>query len=203
MNRHLVATSVVFVVLIGLTNATANAAPLHSLTKQTERPGTRASPRSSPTLKPIERPGRYTPRRIIWRTCANAGLKASGIQCGTLTVPLDYSKPRGSKIRLAVSRLKHRSSAAAYQGVMIVNPGGPGGSGLFLPIIGSGGIIPGTGDDTYNWIGFDPRGVGDSRPAVTCDSSFSGTIDPTTCRRAPDLSWFGAKLLQITQKITH
>src|ERR1700712_1726371 len=89
----------------------------------------------------------YTPPAIRWTTCANQVLVANGIQCGFLTVPLDYANPGGQKIKLAVSRLKHRSAASSYQGVMLVNPGGPGGSGLNLSILGRGDFVPGTGDD--------------------------------------------------------
>ena len=98
--------------------------------------------------------------------------------CGFLTVPLDYSKPKGAKIRLAVSKLPHRSSAKDYQGIMLVNPGGPGGSGLSLAVLGIGSIVPGNGDDDYDWIGFDPRGVGDSEPALACDRRYFGYDRP-------------------------
>ena len=120
----------------------------------------------------------YTPPAIRWTTCADHFLAANGIQCGFLIVPLDYANPRGQKIKLAVSRLKHRSAASAYQGVMLVNPGGPGGSGLNLSYLGRGDFVPGTGDDDYDWIGFDPRGVGASQPALTCDGSYAGYDRP-------------------------
>src|SRR5439155_22851876 len=53
-----------------------------------------------------------------------------------------------------------------YQGIMLVNPGGPGGSGLVLSILGN--FVPNHAGDYYDWIGFDPRGVGSSRPAISC-----------------------------------
>ena len=42
--------------------------------------------------------------------------------CGHLSVPLDYSKPRGTKIQLAVSRIRHTVPDSQSQGVMLVNP---------------------------------------------------------------------------------
>jgi pimeloyl-ACP methyl ester carboxylesterase len=120
----------------------------------------------------------YTPPPLHWGECTKASLVTIGAQCSMLTVPLDYSRPHGPKIRLAVSRLQHRSSDADYQGVMLTNPGGPGGSGLGLAILGAGPFIPGTADDDYDWIGFDPRGVGSSVPALSCDSSFYGYDRP-------------------------
>ncbi|CAF4971681.1 unnamed protein product, partial [Rotaria sp. Silwood1] len=49
---------------------------------------------------------------------------------------------------------------------MLVNPGGPGGSGLGLATLGKS--VPNNVGDAYDWIGFDPRGVGLSRPALSC-----------------------------------
>jgi pimeloyl-ACP methyl ester carboxylesterase len=110
---------------------------------------------------------------ITWSPCADAGLQAAGGECGYLSVPLDYNHPNGTKIQLAVSRIKHKTVAAKYQGVMLVNPGGPGGSGLTLSTLGQ--FVPSGGGDPYDWIGFDPRGVGSSKPAITCiPDYFSG-----------------------------
>ena len=70
----------------------------------------------------------YTPAPISWGECPTARLRNAGAQCGLLTVPLDYANPGGTTIQLAVSRIKHKTSDADAQGVMLVNPGGPGGS---------------------------------------------------------------------------
>jgi pimeloyl-ACP methyl ester carboxylesterase len=110
------------------------------------------------------------PSSIHWQTCSDPELTDEGAQCASLAVPLDYSHPNGSKITLALSRVVHTSSAANFQGVMLVNPGGPGGSGLSLAGLGSD-VPNGVGDD-YDWIGFDPRGVGASRPEVSCDPNY-------------------------------
>jgi pimeloyl-ACP methyl ester carboxylesterase len=120
----------------------------------------------------------YTPPPLSWKACADPTLQSFGSECADLVVPLDYSRPGGRKITLAVSRLKHSSSDAAYQGVMLVNPGGPGGSGLIYSVFGEGSFIPGDGDLTYDWIGFDPRGVGSSDPVLTCDPSHFGYDRP-------------------------
>jgi hypothetical protein len=47
-----------------------------------------------------------------------------------------YARPSGTKIQLAVSLVRRSAPDAQYQGVMLVNPGGPGGSGLGLSILG-------------------------------------------------------------------
>jgi pimeloyl-ACP methyl ester carboxylesterase len=120
----------------------------------------------------------YTPPPLVWGACDDATLTSFGSECADLVVPLDYAKPRGRTITLAVSRLKHSSPDADYQGVMLVNPGGPGGSGLIYSVFGEGSFIPGDGDISYDWIGFDPRGVGSSKPALSCDPGFFGYDRP-------------------------
>ncbi|MEV4345154.1 alpha/beta fold hydrolase [Actinoplanes sp. NPDC049596] len=116
------------------------------------------------------------PSTISWGPCASASLQQRKAECGLLTVPLDYARPNGRKIKIAVSRIKHKTTAAKYQGVMLVNPGGPGGSGLTLSVLGE--YVPGGAGDAYDWIGFDPRGVGSSRPALTCNSEYTGYNRP-------------------------
>ncbi|MBU2666624.1 alpha/beta hydrolase [Actinoplanes bogorensis] len=118
----------------------------------------------------------YTPPPIAWGACTNATLKARGAECGFVIVPLDYDRPGGTTIKIAVSRIKAKSPAADYQGVMLVNPGGPGGSGLIYSVLQSA-IPNGVGND-YDWIGFDPRGVGSSVPSLTCDGNVAGYNRP-------------------------
>jgi pimeloyl-ACP methyl ester carboxylesterase len=108
--------------------------------------------------------------QIAWGICADARLTAARVQCGRLQVPLDYREPTGPQITLAVSRVRHTVSAAQFQGVMLVNPGGPGGSGLALATEGQ--RAPSNVGASYDWIGFDPRGVGASRPALTCQPNY-------------------------------
>jgi len=111
----------------------------------------------------------YVPPPIKWGTCKNATLRQHQAQCGFLVVPLSYAKPRGAKIRLAVSRIRHTTTP--YQGVMLVNPGGPGGSGLVLSVLEQ--YVPGQSAHSYDWIGYDPRGVGSSRPRLSCIGGYS------------------------------
>jgi pimeloyl-ACP methyl ester carboxylesterase len=96
-----------------------------------------------------------------------------GAECGSLSVPLDYSHPNGQQIQLAVSRIQHTSSN--YQGVLLSNPGGPGGSGLNLNVFLTQAWAAedhASMVSDYDWIGFDPRGVGSSVPVVTCDPNY-------------------------------
>jgi len=116
----------------------------------------------------------YTPPPVAWGTCTNPTLKARGAECGFVIVPLDYAHPSGTKIKIAISRVTHKS--ANYQGVMLVNPGGPGGSGLIYSVLGP--AIPNNVGLDYDWIGFDPRGVGSSVPSLACDGNVAGYNRP-------------------------
>ena len=113
---------------------------------------------------------------IQWGPCTpGSDLDQLGAQCGTLSVPLDYNHPNGAHIQLAVSKLEHTSDAADYQGAILTNPGGPGGSGLDLSailalVLDQEGYSAAAAD--YDWIGFDPRGVGASQPSLTCDPNY-------------------------------
>lgn len=118
----------------------------------------------------------YTPPPIEWGACTNRTLQAFGAECGTVIVPLDYAKPDADKVSLAVSRLRHTTPDSEYQGVTLVNPGGPGGSGLVYSILQQ--FIPDDAGLSYDWIGFDPRGVGASVPRLTCDGTYFGFNRP-------------------------
>ncbi|MCO5992193.1 alpha/beta hydrolase [Actinoallomurus rhizosphaericola] len=117
---------------------------------------------------------------IAWAKCPADQAYLDKAECGQLSVPLDYRHPNGKKISIAVSRLKH-TDTKHYKGVLLANPGGPGGSGLYL----AGGLaswFTGVGHPEvpaqYDIIGFDPRGVGLSQPALTCDPHYSDPIRP-------------------------
>jgi pimeloyl-ACP methyl ester carboxylesterase len=83
--------------------------------------------------------------------------------CGTLSVPLDYSHPDGSRINLAVVRIHTTQNTTTPVQSLLVNPGGPGGSGLNFGLGLFGQLSP---DVTrhFDIIAFDPRGVGESSP---------------------------------------
>jgi pimeloyl-ACP methyl ester carboxylesterase len=126
---------------------------------------------------------------VTWGACVDPTLVAFGAECGMLTVPLDYTNPRGTKVQLALSRVRHTVPDAQYQGVMLINPGGPGGSGLIFSIFAT--FVPNGAGGAYDWIGFDPRGVGASIPALSCIPDYSvgprPAYEPTT--RAIETAW--------------
>jgi pimeloyl-ACP methyl ester carboxylesterase len=106
------------------------------------------------------------PSPLKWGACP-ADVTAPGLECTTLDVPLDYRKAAGKQIQVVVSRLKS-TNPAKRRGVLLTNPGGPGGPGLDFPLVLAQAGFPRSVLDSYDVIGFDPRGVGHSTP-VTCD----------------------------------
>jgi pimeloyl-ACP methyl ester carboxylesterase len=98
---------------------------------------------------------------ISWTQCPDR----PEVQCGTLRVPLDWARPRGKKITLALAR--HRATDPAHRiGALFVNPGGPGGGGVqiatYADLIFSPELV-----SRFDIVGVDPRGIVGSTP-VTC-----------------------------------
>jgi pimeloyl-ACP methyl ester carboxylesterase len=105
---------------------------------------------------------------IDWATCAgpSADLGKQGLQCATVSVPMDYSRPDGPKITIAISE-RPADDPAHKLGVLFTNPGGPGEDGLWMPL--QYGAMQPIGK-YYDVIGMDPRGVGQSTP-LNCDGA--------------------------------
>ena len=117
--------------------------------------------------------GRAAASQLSWHSCG----QGVTLLCSTLQVPLDYAHPSGRKITLALSEVPATAPAAQRQGDLLVNPGGPGGSGLGLAADVAHGLDPSVAAQ-YNIIGFDPRGVGSSVPALHCDPTFFAGVRP-------------------------
>lgn len=129
---------------------------------------TPASEASAPGRATMLAPALRAAPSLVWTSCSDPELAYYGLQCGSLQVPLDRAEPSGPKVTLALTRKPH--TAAAYKGVLLTNPGGPGGSGLLLPALSE--YVPGNVGASYDWIGFDPRGVGASTPSLHCSRSY-------------------------------
>ena len=105
----------------------------------------------SPSASPL-------PSKIAWTDCGG------GFQCGTLQVPLDYSRPEGRKISLALLR-KPATQPASRIGSVLMNPGGPGESGI--DFMRSDVASLRNLNLRFDLLTWDPRGVAGSTP-VTC-----------------------------------
>ncbi|MER5428630.1 alpha/beta hydrolase [Streptomyces sp. NPDC002588] len=115
---------------------------------------------------------------IDWQDCpADWGL-VKPVQCGWVSVPLDYAKPNGKQIKLAVDHIGSTGTEKERQGALVYNPGGPGGSGLRFPLrVTNKNPLWTNVSKAYDFVGFDPRGVGHSAP-ISC-------IDPQEFVKAP------------------
>ncbi|MCW2781160.1 MAG: tripeptidyl-peptidase Serine peptidase family [Marmoricola sp.] len=100
-------------------------------------------------------------QKLDWKKCSQN-------ECTTLTVPLDYAKPDGRTITLAVLKVPAADPSKRI-GSLIVNPGGPGGSGTQFAAYGALEFEQTLADD-FDIVGFDPRGVGHSTP-LECAST--------------------------------
>jgi len=113
------------------------------------------------TQPPSPALARFYSQHLTWSDCADS--HDEGDQCARLTVPLDYRKPAGRTIDLAVLKVPASGSRI---GSMVVNPGGPGESGTSY----AAGRSTYFGEpllEHFDIVGFDPRGAGDSSP-VDC-----------------------------------
>ncbi|WP_214410898.1 alpha/beta hydrolase [Sphaerisporangium fuscum] len=111
---------------------------------------------------------------VAWAPCTG---KLEGLECAKISVPLDHSRPSGEKINLALSRKKHTVPDDRYQGILLLNPGGPGASGISAPKW-FGGSVAEKASAAYDLIGFDPRGAGRSEPRLTCGSGYDSPVRP-------------------------
>ncbi|MBF6066073.1 alpha/beta fold hydrolase [Nocardia terpenica] len=103
---------------------------------------------------------------LQWRACGD------GLHCATMEVPLDYSDPDGGTIRIAVIR-RSATDSAHRAGSLVVDPGGPGVSGVEFVRDNADYFSPAVRAH-YDLIGFDPRGVAAST-RVHCGD---GPYDP-------------------------
>lgn len=146
-------------------------------------PGNGASSSSSPSSVPVtpQTPPTGTTgleqfygQHLSWSSC-------TGGECSKLTVPIDYAKPADGTIQLALLRVPARDGSQRI-GSLVVNPGGPGGSGVDYAKAADQ-IVGNEVRRRFDIVGFDPRGVGRSAP-IDCLSdteldTFLGGTDPT------------------------
>ena len=169
--RLALAAASAVVVLAGLTACTTSDDP--QATTPREGPNTAAAEIIGDVPEDL---APYYSQEVTWTDCEVS------YTCATVEVPLDYADPGGERIELAAIMAKADGEA---QGTILVNPGGPGGSGYSFV---SESVDYATSDrlrENFNVLGFDPRGVGRSTP-VECltdqemDEARAEYIDPST-----------------------
>jgi pimeloyl-ACP methyl ester carboxylesterase len=92
----------------------------------------------------------------------------AALRCATLPVPLDHDQPDGEMIELALIRL---AASGSRQGAVLVNPGGPGGSGVDYVGALATYAVGEMGLQDFDLVGFDPRGVDRSNGLRCLDDS--------------------------------
>ncbi|WP_432484408.1 alpha/beta hydrolase [Kineococcus esterisolvens] len=101
---------------------------------------------------------------LEWADCGG------GFECTRLTVPVDYAEPSGATASLAVVRLRTDAAGDDRLGSLVLNPGGPGASGVEYARAAANVVT----DDVrghFDVVGFDPRGVGGSDPLQCLDAA--------------------------------
>ena len=123
----------------------------------------RPSTTSTPTGEDV--PAELVPfyhQVLTWTGCG------AGMQCTTVTAPLDWSDPGGDTIELAL--IRQPATGGKARGSLLINPGGPGGSGVSYVRDSIDYAASETLQREFDVVGFDPRGVGASTP-VTCTAT--------------------------------
>jgi pimeloyl-ACP methyl ester carboxylesterase len=127
-----------------------------------------SSSSSDTTTNPLETTTTFVVNPIEWKACD--GSTSTQVECGNIEVPFDYADPEQGSFVLYVK--KHNAASPTDRiGSMMVNPGGPGFGGSSLAddaqYYFSQDLI-----DHFDIIAWDPRGTGESTPAVNCVNTF-------------------------------
>src|SRR5918911_4883198 len=125
----------------------------------TPPPSTAASPsgRADPAAEPAL--ARFYGQHLEWTPCGGA------FQCTKLTVPVDWSRPGGEVLQIAVLR---KPAGGTRIGSLLINPGGPGVGGASW-VRAAAGTFGRALQSSYDLVGWDPRGTGPSGPVHCLD----------------------------------
>ncbi|MGH3168448.1 MAG: alpha/beta hydrolase [Trebonia sp.] len=103
----------------------------------------------------------YYAQRLDWVPCETS------FECSWLVVPVNYAKPGQERFALPVIKLPAADPKERI-GALVINPGGPGGSGVLYALGARTGEFTQAVLDRFDIVSFDPRGVGNSYPALRC-----------------------------------
>ena len=110
------------------------------------------------STRPFASLSTFTSQTLKWTSCPGQ----PGVTCTWLRVPVDYSKPSGTTIKVRVALHKARVQKGKL-GYLFTNPGGPGAAGTDVAYYATAYLPPAVSDH-YDVVGIDPRGVGQSAP---------------------------------------
>ncbi len=135
-------------------------------------------PSAGDPLVPVPSLPVATVKAPVWGTCTNKLAASIKLECASITMPVDHAEPDGETFKMVISRVKAKGTR---RGSMVVNPGGPGASGItYASSVAN--RMPNAVRDAYDFIGFDPRGTGESMPVDCVTDAFLDAqldVDPT------------------------
>ena len=128
---------------------------------------------------------------VAWSPCrtSNSAKVPGGAMCGRLAVPVDYDQINGDVATLAMIKFPATGDRI---GSLVINPGGPGESGIEAALGVVQSLTPRV-RERFDLVGFDPRGVGNSRPAIWCNSD----ADNDRLRTEPQVDYSPAGVAHI------
>jgi len=156
-----------------------NTAETTSATKDSARRSNNSS-----VEPPAGQPNEQT--TLVWSSCSDDMAAVAGLECSTLQVAVDPAKPSGPSTELALIRQESTGTAQQRIGSLVINPGGPGGSGLEF-LTSAAAAFPTELTDSFDLVSFDPRGVAASSP-VRCEDDAAleqqlvGDLSPDTAQ---------------------
>lgn len=134
----------------------------------------------------------YYNQELNWSDCGD------GFECARLAVPLDYDDPGRTQLQLAVTRIP-AEDADRQVGSLVLNPGGPGGSGVEYARAAEQ-VVSDRVRARFDVVGFDPRGVAASEPAVRCLDA-NGLDDYLAVDASPDDNGEVQDLAEVSQEL--
>jgi pimeloyl-ACP methyl ester carboxylesterase len=158
-SRPVVALIAIALAVSACGSSSSTSTPATSPSSATSTASTPTGPTSSSTGTATNAPipkdlASFYHQKLDWTSCSD---KAAGAQCAQLKVPLDYLHPAARSITLPVIKVPAKGSDPV--GNLVVNPGGPGGSGVDMAAQASAYFTDPV-LQAFNIVGFDPRGVG-------------------------------------------
>lgn len=182
-----------------------------------EAPPPTVTETNGPSGKVPEGLAEFYGQSLVWGECApfattastEEAFASSEARCARLKVPLDYADPDGPTITLGVLRTVAQDRDRRI-GSLVINPGGPGASGMVGGLYTAQSLAGSEIADRFDVVGFDPRGIGASEPAVSCltdterdadradDTEVDGT-DAGVAKMEADERAFARKCVQRTK----